>query len=101
MGDTAAFTVTKENVEDDRALLQVNIFLGETCPPNFSFNVTDFNYQIFYSKSLTMIKKRELWQFRSLLSCIFVVVAARGNWDRDSGGEATHPGSLHTSTSCW
>ena len=23
MGDTAAFTVTKENVEDDRALLQV------------------------------------------------------------------------------
>ena len=24
MGDTAAFTVTKQNVEDDRALLQVN-----------------------------------------------------------------------------
>ena len=57
MGDTAAFTVTKENVEDDRALLQVNIFLGETCPPNFSFNVTDFNHQICYSKSLTVIKK--------------------------------------------
>ena len=57
MGDTAAFTVTKENVEDDRALLQVNFFLGESCPPNFSFNVKDFNYQI-------------CWQFRSLLSCI-------------------------------
>ena len=27
MGDTAAFTVTKENVEDDRALLQVNLDL--------------------------------------------------------------------------
>ena len=77
------------------------LFLGETCPPNFSFNVTDFNYQIFYSKSLTMIKKRELWQFRSLLSCIFVVVTAWSYWDRDSGREATHPGSLHTSTSCW
>ena len=52
MGDTAAFTVTKENVEDDRALLQVNFFLGESCPPNFSFNVKDFNYQICCSKSL-------------------------------------------------
>ena len=28
MGDTAAFTVTKENVEDDRALLQVGFFGG-------------------------------------------------------------------------
>ena len=28
MGDTAAFTVTKENVEDDRALLQVDFYWG-------------------------------------------------------------------------
>ena len=94
MGDTAAFTVTKENVEDDRALLQVNFFLGESCPPNFSFNVKDFNYQICCSKSLIMIKKR------IFIKLHFVVVAARSNWDRDSGREATHPGSLHTSTPC-
>ena len=100
MGDTAAFTVTKENVEDDRALLQVNFFLGESCPPNFSFNVKDFNYKICCSKSLTMIKKERALTIPIFIKLHFVVVAARSNWDRDSGREATHPGSLHTSTPC-
>ena len=100
MGDTAAFTVTKENVEDDRALLQVNFFLGESCLPNFSFNVKDFNYKICCSKSLTMIKKERALTIPIFIKLHFVVVAARSNWDRDSGREATHPGSLHTSTPC-